>query len=165
MANVAAITSPVERRTAVATVEKDLRQTVANVSGPQLNPLGYSDRTTSDTTEKAFAFMMIGAEFGAVNAEDRHLNLREMCRLAFALAAYRIDHGQYPSALSALAPLYIDAVPKDRFTGSDFHFRLETNGFVLYGSDLDGKDPPLADPTVDPLRERAGISVPPRTTN
>jgi hypothetical protein len=165
MVQVTAITSPLERRNAVAAVEDDLRQMIAERTGPQLNPFGYSDRATATSTENAFAYMVLSSELAAVKADDRHLNLREMCRLAFALAAYRIDRSQYPSALSALAPLYIDAVPKDRFTGSDFHFRLETNGYVLYGSDSDGNDPPLADPAVDPLLERAGIRVPPKTDN
>ena len=77
---------------------------------------------------------------------SRTWNAGEICRVAFALAAYRVDHGRYPSELSELVPRYIDAVPKDRFSGLDLHFHLEQEGYVLSGSDYNGNDTPLNDP-------------------
>jgi hypothetical protein len=165
MAKVAAITLPPEKRKATATVDGDVRQMIAETCGPQLDPLGYSDRATSDSTEKAFAYMLLSAELAAVNAEDRHLEHREMCRLAFALAAFRIDHGRYPTALSELVPRYIEAVPKDRFSGADLHFKPETDGYYLYGAGSDGNDPPLTDPKADLLQDHIGIRVPPKVGN
>jgi len=165
MAQVAAIPSPIERRKAAATLTADLQQIVAETKRAPLNPLGYSELVASNLAEKSFAIWTLGAELSVINGEDRHLDLQEMCRVAFALAAYRIDHGKYPVALSELTPRYINAVPKDRFTGWDFHYKLETNGYVLYGSNSDGSDPPLTDPTGDPLQERVGIRVPPKTNN
>ncbi|HEX5271371.1 MAG TPA: hypothetical protein VFW33_12820, partial [Gemmataceae bacterium] len=41
---------------------------------------------------------------------------RNLC-VAFALAAYRADHGRYPAKLDELAPKYLAAVPDDLFSG------------------------------------------------
>ena len=64
----------------------------------------------------------------------------DLTKLAFALAAYHADHGSYPAKLSDLMPKYVNALPKDIFTGSDLHYRREGNGYLLYSVGVNGKD-------------------------
>ena len=120
MAQLPPITLPVERRNAVTALNALLKQLNAEARGAELNPLGDSDRASSDATEKAFACMTLGAELGVIHAENLCLERFEMSHVAFAMAAYRIDHGGYPTALAGLVPRYIDILPKDRFSGAGF---------------------------------------------
>jgi len=62
----------------------------------------------------------------------------QLDQLAFALAAYRADHGQYPDTLAPLAPAYIPSIPNDRFTDKPLIYKPTPDGFLLYsvGSDL-----------------------------
>jgi hypothetical protein len=64
----------------------------------------------------------------------------ELIRLAFALAAYRADHGAYPAKLADLAPKYVAEVPKDIFNASELHYRQEGGGYLLYSVGVNGKD-------------------------
>ena len=64
----------------------------------------------------------------------------DLALLAFALAGYRHDHHNYPKTLNELVPKYIDAVPKDRFTDGDLHYKSEKGGYLLYSVGPNGKD-------------------------
>ncbi len=58
-----------------------------------------------------------------------------------ALRAYRLEHGAYPIALSALVPGYLKAVPDDPFALSGtLRYRLAGAKFVLYSVGPDGND-------------------------
>ncbi len=50
-------------------------------------------------------------------------------KLQLALIAYRLDHSEYPQALSALVPDYLNALPKDPC--ADDTFRYRPHGFHL----------------------------------
>jgi hypothetical protein len=56
----------------------------------------------------------------------------DLSKLAVALAAYRTDHGVYPSQLPELAPKYIGEVPRDRFSAGELHYKLVHDGYLLY---------------------------------
>ena len=64
----------------------------------------------------------------------------ELTKLAFALAAYRADHGSYPAKLAQLAPKYAQKVPQDIFNDAELHFRPEGKGYCLYSVGHNGKD-------------------------
>ncbi len=68
--------------------------------------------------------------------EQVHRNLH----LAFALAAYRRDHGSYPRNLEALAPNYLPQIPQDLFTGKPLVYRPSENGYLLYSFGPNGRD-------------------------
>lgn len=53
-------------------------------------------------------------------------------RLALALRLYRLDHGDYPATLDALAPNYLSKVPLDPFTNKPFVYKREGKGSVVY---------------------------------
>ena len=64
----------------------------------------------------------------------------ELDKLAFALAAYRADHGIYPVKLGDLVPKYVAEVPKDICNDSELHYRQEADGFLLYSVGNNGRD-------------------------
>ena len=71
---------------------------------------------------------------------DRNVAQCDLLELALALRAYKKQHGTYPDRLSLLAPTHMDALPKDPFSGEDYVYRTEGEGFVLYSVDRDLKD-------------------------
>jgi len=57
----------------------------------------------------------------------------DLARTAMALERYRLAKGEYPEALSGLAPQFIANVPQDIFGGAPLHYRRTDVGqFVLY---------------------------------
>ena len=64
-----------------------------------------------------------------------------MYELAFAVTAYRIDHGKYPVRLTAVVPKYLAKLPKDRFNNdADFQYTSQGNQCLLYSVGLNGVD-------------------------
>jgi hypothetical protein len=69
-----------------------------------------------------------------------HADLRDM---AWALAEYRNDRGEYPPALKNLAPKYMPEIPKDPFatvSDADYHYLRRGAGYLLYSVGPDGRD-------------------------
>src|SRR5262249_7753698 len=54
---------------------------------------------------------------------DRSEQPQRNLQVAFALAAYKADHGAYPAKLDDLAPIYIAKVPDDLFSGKALVYR------------------------------------------
>lgn len=50
------------------------------------------------------------------------IQLFRYAKLRLALAAYRLEHGEYPNTLGKLAPDYIETVPTDTFVGGNFAY-------------------------------------------
>jgi RNA polymerase sigma factor (sigma-70 family) len=73
-------------------------------------------------------------------ATDRAEQEQRLLHLAFALAAYRHEHGRYPDRLAALAPGYLDPVPDDLFSGRALIYRPSGNGYLLYSVGVNGRD-------------------------
>ncbi|MFH1226528.1 MAG: hypothetical protein V1701_01325 [Planctomycetota bacterium] len=61
-------------------------------------------------------------------------------RLALALKAYKLQNGNYPDALAALAPAVIPELPKDTFTGNDYVYKKDGVGFIVYSLGENLKD-------------------------
>lgn len=60
---------------------------------------------------------------------------------AFALRAYRLEHGSYPESLAPLAPRYLAHVPDDPFAlSSPVRYRRVKAAYVLYSLGPDGKE-------------------------
>lgn len=58
-----------------------------------------------------------------------------------ALHAYQLEHGSYPSTLTALAPAYLSKIPADPFAASGpLQYHLTGKTYVLYSIGPDGKD-------------------------
>jgi hypothetical protein len=71
---------------------------------------------------------------------DRNEQVQRNLYLAFALAAYRADHGRYPERLEALAPAYLEQVPDDLFSGKALIYRPAEKGYLLYSVGVNGRD-------------------------
>ena len=76
-----------------------------------------------------------------------------------ALRAYKLEHGSYPAALSALVPGYLKAVPMDPFALSGpLSYKLQGAKFLLYSVGPDSKDDggvAIFDKTVPPPLPKA----------
>ena len=57
-----------------------------------------------------------------------------------AVRNYEAEKGGLPQTLNELVPKYLPFLPKDDFSGNDFIYRPQTNGYLLYGVGSDGKD-------------------------
>ena len=66
---------------------------------------------------------------------------RRVAITAIGLRRYRLRHGYYPSALSALVPEILSQVPNDPVDGKSLRYHVsEDDTFVLYSIGQDGKD-------------------------
>ena len=88
--------------------------------------------------------MNIGLVSGCQNAflliENKQKVYSDFSFLSLALAGYHYDRGSYPNNLAELCPKYIGAIPKDVFSGEDYHYKLEKDGYLLYSVGPNGKD-------------------------
>lgn len=73
-------------------------------------------------------------------AGDRCAQVQNNLYLAFALAAYRREHGRYPKQLEALAPKYLDKIPMDLFSSKPLVYRPSEDGYLLYSVGVNGQD-------------------------
>lgn len=84
--------------------------------------------------------LLLPAMQQVLKAEERETVKRELVQVALALAAYKADHGNYPETLAPLAPKYLAKLPIDPWSGKDYLYRIEKEGYVLYGVGVNGKD-------------------------
>ncbi len=79
--------------------------------------------------------------------------------VTLALRAYHLEHGAYPTTLSALVPKYLTHIPDDPFAKSGpLQYKLAETGYLLYSIGPDGTDnggKPVFDPT-KPAPESGG---------
>ncbi len=89
---------------------------------------------------------------------ERKLNLMMKARqtrmglmlIDLAVRNHETEQGSPPKTLHGLVPKYLPFLPKDNFSGNDFIYRPQSNGFQLYSIGYDGKDDggkPLSDRT------------------
>ena len=76
----------------------------------------------------------------AMIAEDRGNMRFEVTKLAFAVAEYRAQKGDYPAKLADLVPKYVAAIPQDVFSGGALHYKPQADGYLLYSVGPNGKD-------------------------
>lgn len=89
---------------------------------------------------RAISRLLLPALSRAAGVFEHGFECEQMAAIAVALRRYRMDCGQYPDALDALAPKYLAAVPADLFSGESLKYRKEGKGFLLYSVGLNGKD-------------------------
>ncbi|MCK4323670.1 MAG: hypothetical protein KAW89_04015 [Armatimonadetes bacterium] len=63
----------------------------------------------------------------------------DLCRVVLTLKAYNYEHGRYPDSLQQLQQTLDWQLPQDPFSGQDFVYQRQANGFKLYsiGRDMD----------------------------
>lgn len=116
-------------------VETELKETAAKVRDVKslaYEMLGGPRRVLSERLGQVFVSLLLPAVGAALEAEERGLMLRQLAEIGFSLAAYRADHGKYPSRLADLLPKYAEAIPEDEFSGADLIYRSDSGSFLLY---------------------------------
>jgi hypothetical protein len=134
-----------ERTEAFNKIDAEIRKISQDVKS--LNNVGSSlmaGEAMHTILSKKFGNILVSLltpALGAViHAEERGYVYSDMSQIALALGAYRSDHGNYPDRLADLAPKYLAEVPKDGFSGADFVYHREGNGYLLYSVGRNGKD-------------------------
>jgi len=73
----------------------------------------------------------------------------DVCRIAFALKAHKHIHGAYPEDLAELQKGLSWQLPKDVFTGDDFAYKSDGEGFVLHSEARDDAEGLLVEWTAE----------------
>jgi hypothetical protein len=134
---IARITSPAKRREAW----RDLQGLESQVAGLEIAELlAGSAKAKGRVVGKVVLGLRTSEIQFATRAEDRIQDYRQLARIAFALEAYRVRNGRYPSKLSSLAPITLHTIPLDRFKEAPYEFKAQIDKYVLYGVGNNFKD-------------------------
>ena len=77
----------------------------------------------------------------AVFKDVQNRTQNALLETALAVKAYQLEHGQYPTSLTALVPGFLKAIPDDPFALSGpLKYARKGKGYVLYSVGPDGKD-------------------------
>ncbi len=121
---------------------KALKKSTAEMVQNPLKILLAKDtgKALGETVGNLMISLLVPAVRKVQYAADRAGQVQDNLHLAFALAAYRRDHGRYPEKLAALAPKYLPKVPADIFAGRALTYRPQPNGYLLYSVGVNGID-------------------------
>jgi hypothetical protein len=93
-------------------------------------------------------------------SQDRAEQFERNLHLAFALAAYCAERGEYPAKLQELTPKYVPSVPDDLFSGKPLVYRLTDHGYLLYSIGPNGQDDGGRSPYDTPRGDDLAIRMP-----
>jgi len=122
-----------ERAAAYAKCKEDLKH--ARAKQRLTSWIGWPLSTRSATSNHMayiLVDLLVPAESDMGDADDRASMNITLVELGFSLAAYRADHGTFPTTLSALTPDYAATIPDDMFTGKPLHYLSKKDGYLLY---------------------------------
>jgi hypothetical protein len=151
-------------REACAAFDRDLRQMDSDANAPS----GVADVANGEASKRmgdktvGLLFPAAGIAVQAVNKDRQSIDL---VYVAFALGAYRADHGRFPPKLADLAPKYVSEIPKDIFSDDDLHYQSTDRDYLLYsvgpnGTDENGRDD-ASNPPGDDVVVRVSRQQPP----
>jgi hypothetical protein len=144
MAAANAAQTPAERKAAMGKIKADFdKRSQSSSSWTSMIVTAISDvgELCSQQISMAFVSTILPTIEQCGNATDRSTMQFTLDKLAFALAAYRVDHGSYPKQLATLAPKYIAEVPKDFFNNdAPLLYRPDGHGYWLYSVGPNAKD-------------------------
>ena len=61
-------------------------------------------------------------------------------RIALSVRQYHEDNGEKPASLAELTPEYLDALPKDPFTGRGYLMNIRGDSVTIYSVGSNGDD-------------------------
>ena len=97
-----------------------------------------------DLSEKVGVLLLLNDAFlfrrKIVDVEDSCAMRTQLSHFAFALAAWKADHGNYPDQLNQLTPDYLKIIPIDNHTGQSLIYRRSDTGYLLYSLGVNLKD-------------------------
>ncbi len=105
----------------------------------------FRTETRSVTVLRLVVALSLAPGVLAVNYGQNYLARERADRVVAAIDAYHADHGDYPEALSDLAPVYLPSVPLAKYTlmFSTFNYMKVKDGAILFYVAL----PPFGRPT------------------
>ena len=126
-----------DRKRADQALQADLQAEFDRVSGKVRTVLvGLGGRLTRKARTRTLGAllmsMLMPSALATSQVRDATETMMDMEKTAFALAAFRAEHGRWPKALSELTPGYLSAVPIDRFGEGPLIYRPTPRGYVLY---------------------------------
>ena len=144
---VAALKKPnrAERNRELDAIEADLKKlkeaSTAEIEGLRKK---VNDKDAGKAVVKIISDVLIGLLAPAIRkvqeAGDRADQIQANLHVAFALAAYHRDNGNYPAKLDDLAPKYLATVPGDVFSGKGLIYKPEAKGYLFYSVGANGMD-------------------------
>ncbi len=97
-----------------------------------------------DISEKVAILLLLNDAFllkiKMLYDEDSCSMRTQLSYCAFALAAWKADHGNYPDQLIQLTPDYLQIIPIDNYTGQSLIYRRSETGYCLYSLGVNRKD-------------------------
>jgi hypothetical protein len=152
------------RRQRLERIEADLKKRKSQVTREECARAVLDVGLSPDAKGEFCGELLLGLINPAVvkvqQAADRYEQAEQNFRVAFALAAHRADHKNYPKALADLVPKYLDKIPDDLFTGKPLIYRLTEKGFLLYSLGPNGKDDDGHGPGDDPKGDDIAVRIP-----
>jgi hypothetical protein len=126
-------------------LEKELKQVRVKATETVQNPLKImlakdTGKVLGETIGDILISLILPAVRKVQSAGDRTEQLQNNLQLAFALAAYRADHGRYPDKLAAVAPKYLTKVPQDMFSAKPLVYQPSRDGYLFYSVGVNGLD-------------------------
>jgi hypothetical protein len=126
-------------------VDRDLRKLKGDVGQPVkiaglLMGKTPPEKVVVDWVGNVMISLLMPATRKVMSAADRFEQVQRNLEVAFALAAYRREHGRYPEKLDALAPKHLATIPGDLFSGKALIYRSAANAYLLYSVGINGKD-------------------------
>lgn len=156
-AQAAEIKDPLERLRALERIEKEISDLVE-----QTRLMLKGDTKAVDAMRETIEqsniytvgglYLLIGDTFprasAYVGAQVKMQMRLDLQPVALAIAAYRLEHDQFPPDLHALVPAYLDSLPTDFATGELPVYRVKDGAAIVYslGTDLEdggGVDDPI----------------------
>lgn len=123
-----------QRKLAFAEIEKEMK-------GKRMDLLRFQIWSSNRQTSRQAMSRKVGSVLIALltpaveqarEAENRSTMRIHLLDVAFALTAYRIEHGQYPERLEALVPKYLAKIPQDLYTDDTLKYRVVGKDYLLY---------------------------------
>lgn len=133
-----------QRRAALDRLQRELEKNRNKQPDPKTLAKRLTKRLPPKTLARHLAFLLWEQKSLVLSMglalDDRMEMISSLGQLAFALAAYRSDHGRYPVNLNELSPKYIAKIPSDGFADGELHYERRGDGFLLYSVGPNGRD-------------------------
>jgi type II secretory pathway pseudopilin PulG len=115
---------------------------VVNNAPPGERAKRASELETSIPNVAVVARMMAPVFARSVDKRDQATVNLGLFEIALQVELYRAQRGEWPADMQALQDSIGDALPEDPFARAPYHYRRETDGFVIWslGTDLDDDD-------------------------
>lgn len=126
-----------ERKRAITKLREKLRQISSKLVNANMGDFWSDDAQVRRANVSGFLALHIihafsGAMMGGFEAESRTVQRTTNFRLALALKKHLIVKGGYPGTLEELVPEFIEAVPRDEFSGKCLIYKPTKDAYTLY---------------------------------